>query len=107
MEKPDSANAKPRLPGGVCKSTGVERGMLPMILLMLIVCVLFRLRRVGIKIDFWFRFLTVRGLAVAPAGLLNIKITTGLGVATLPLGSITGKRVSCVGFKVIRGTSPL
>ena len=45
-----------------------------MILLMLAVCLLLRLRRVGIKIDFWFRFLTVRGLAVAPAGLLNIKL---------------------------------
>jgi hypothetical protein len=54
MEKPDSANAKPRLRGGVCKSTGVERGALPMILLMLAVCLLLRLRQVGIKIDFWF-----------------------------------------------------
>ena len=54
MEKPDSANAKPRLAGGVCKSTGVERGMLLMILLMLAVCLLLRLRRLGIKIDFWF-----------------------------------------------------
>jgi hypothetical protein len=44
----------PALESGVCKSTGVERGMLLMILLMLAVCLLLRLRRVGIKIDFWF-----------------------------------------------------
>ena len=44
----------PAFESGVCKSTGVERGMLLMILLMLAVCLLLRLRRVGIKIDFWF-----------------------------------------------------
>ena len=54
MEKPDFANAKLRLAGGVCKSTGVKRGMLLMILLMLAVCLLLRLRRVGIRIDLWF-----------------------------------------------------
>ena len=39
---------------GVCKSTGVEKGIVSMIFLMLLVGLLLRLRRLGVKIDFWF-----------------------------------------------------
>jgi len=53
-ENPDSANAKPRLEGGVCKSFRSRKEDQPMVLLMLLVCLFLRLRRVGVKIDFWF-----------------------------------------------------
>jgi hypothetical protein len=44
----------PAYGAGSAYSTGVERGDLNMILLMLIVGLLISLRRLGVKIDFWF-----------------------------------------------------
>ena len=50
----DSINAKPRLECGVCKFYRSRKGDLLMVLLMLLVSLIIRLRRLGVKIDFWF-----------------------------------------------------